>query len=431
MPFWDRIKYLFDFGDLDPDLGYIFPPLEPATKTASSGVTSGSGLSWDSLFGYLGSVGSAASGIASLFKSSSGGERSSDYTARMLNEFLQNPQRALSLYNKNTDLTNPFFQSLVKGMTGEGLTGSQLEMNHFNAEQAQLQRDWQEHMASTQFQRTTADMQAAGLNPALMYGGSASPASSGSGSAASGGTPSSTGIGAIAELIQAASQARLSRSASALNQSEAFKNIAEIRLINSKKVTEDTRPANIQASTESFKASAEQMRSAATLASEQAKTEEGRRYYIEMSSALNKASAEQIEALTPSIVALNEARTAAARASASLSLAHAAFQNGLLKRGMIEQIFQNIAADTYLKNKNAYRAYEEALEIIKRGYYTDEQRYYLSGKGSREEDLHEERWIRTLVDGIERIGSSYVLGTAKTPPANYIPYDPFSTSSSN
>ena len=154
--------------------------LNPAVKTASSGVTSGSSFldNLGNILGSFGGVGSAVSGIASLFKSKSGGERASDYSARMLNEFLQNPERAMSLYNKNTDLTNPYFQSMINGMTGQGLTGAQEQMNQFNAEQAALQRDWQEHMASTQFQRTTSDMQAAGLNPAMMYGGSASPATS-------------------------------------------------------------------------------------------------------------------------------------------------------------------------------------------------------------------------------------------------------------
>lgn len=64
----------------------------------------------------------------------------------------------------------------------------------FNALEAQKSRDWQERMASTNYQRAIADMEKAGLNPASLVGSSPSGAmvpSSASASAGAGGVAGS------------------------------------------------------------------------------------------------------------------------------------------------------------------------------------------------------------------------------------------------
>lgn len=72
--------------------------------------------------------------------------------------------------------------SLINGLIGRGLnqhlTGAQKEQNQFNAEQAEISRQFNLEQDSTKYQRSVADMQNAGLNPALAYGGVSSSASS-------------------------------------------------------------------------------------------------------------------------------------------------------------------------------------------------------------------------------------------------------------
>lgn len=71
----------------------------------------------------------------------------------------------------------------------------------YNAEQAQLQRDFEDRMSSTAYQRAVKDMQAAGLNPYAVYGG-ASPSSTPSGSSAhSGSSGSSSAYGNELKII--------------------------------------------------------------------------------------------------------------------------------------------------------------------------------------------------------------------------------------
>lgn len=69
----------------------------------------------------------------------------------------------------------------------------------FNAEQARLQREWEEHMRATAYQTAVKDMESAGLNPILAITGGGIQTGSGSGGAASVGLPQMSGAsGAMA-----------------------------------------------------------------------------------------------------------------------------------------------------------------------------------------------------------------------------------------
>ena len=86
------------------------------------------------------------------------------------------------------------------------LTGAQKEANQFthsenalardfNAEQARQQMEFQERMANTQYQRGVADMQAAGVNPALAYSQGGNVAPSGAAGSSSGASSVDPGRG--------------------------------------------------------------------------------------------------------------------------------------------------------------------------------------------------------------------------------------------
>lgn len=82
--------------------------------------------------------------------------------------------------------------------------------NQFSAQQAQIQRDWEQYMSNTSYQRAVADLKEAGLNPAMLYasGGQGASTPSGASASASRGGASMDVIGSIGHVINSINGAR-------------------------------------------------------------------------------------------------------------------------------------------------------------------------------------------------------------------------------
>lgn len=110
---------------------------------------------------------------------------------------------------------------------------SQAQADAFNAEQAQINRDWQMSMSSTAHQREVADLKAAGLNPIISAYGQG--ASTGSGATASStnqltgvlGNMAMSALNAVSSLSQA-QLANATQSLTAQKAADASKYVANV-----------------------------------------------------------------------------------------------------------------------------------------------------------------------------------------------------------
>ena len=126
--------------------------------------------------------------VANAKEKRSNDTRSMNLLTRFLawanNQF--NPQHDWFDYASMDNRMKGAANGIMNQITQENLTGAQQQMNAFNAEEAQKQREWEEMMSNTAYQRAVKDMQAAGVNPALaMSNGSASTPSGSSASSVS------------------------------------------------------------------------------------------------------------------------------------------------------------------------------------------------------------------------------------------------------
>lgn len=143
--------------------------------------------------------------------------------------------------------------SLLGGLIGKK---GQQQTNVANAQQAQLDRDFQERMSSTAHQREVKDLVAAGLNPILSAGGPG--ASTPGGAMATFGNPGEfmgRGVAGAGEAVARIPQMKLANEQ--INVAKATQN-----KLNSEAAVNAAQIPQIQASTEQSVASAGQLRQA-------------------------------------------------------------------------------------------------------------------------------------------------------------------------
>lgn len=138
------------------------------------------------------------------------------------------------------------------------------DTSEFNAEQAALNRSWQEKMSNTAYQRSMTDMRKAGLNPILAYqqgGASSGPGSSAQGVAAQMHNPGEAFArnNAISDAVEAYKKSKEAKLQDALItktlEETAVTEINKKLLRNSLKISDETLNDNINSARQGFETS--------------------------------------------------------------------------------------------------------------------------------------------------------------------------------
>ena len=257
------------------------------------------------------------------------------------------------------------------------------EQNEFNSNEAQVTREWNQQMDNTKYQRQVADMQAAGVNPALaMNGGVTTQATSNATASSGSGIPGGLDLSSVMEMAVQMSQLKLQKkltdSQVKLMQSQINKNNADANKTNKEtswidrlnsanidKIRADINQvwSNISVNDSTIELNGHKidMYDAQTgLFNSQMNTEEKKAQLLESQKAINDLTKQKMQILMPyvekyqkSIISLNEANTEkayqdayAAYASASNSLAQAALNEEIVSSDYYNKMGGKIDAET-------------------------------------------------------------------------------------
>lgn len=305
------------------------------------------------------------------------------------------------LYNNKTKTNNNMWGAIIGAATSAvaALASSisnrrfqkktMREQNEFNSNEAQITREWNQQMDNTKYQRQVADMQAAGVNPALaMSGGVTTQATSNATASSGSGIPGGLDLSSVMEMAVQMSQLKLRNKELKLQEklidSQANKNnadadktkketswIDQLNSANIDKIRADINQvwSNISVNDSTIELNGHKidMYDAQTgLFNSQMNTEQKKAQLYESQKAINDLTKQKMQILMPyveeyqrSIIALNKANTEkakqdaiAAYASASNSLAQAALAEDIVSSDYYEKMGGKIDAETGLIEEN-------------------------------------------------------------------------------
>lgn len=244
---------------------------------------------------------------------------------------------------------NSGLSSFANSLDQSALTGADVQQNEWNAQQAQIARDWDEEMY-LKYNSPSAlisQYRQAGLNPSLMYGQNVSgnmntsgPVASGSNSGGGldlGSLLSVFGLKSDIEMNKAGARQRTAEAVSQEIQNEDQKFFQEQRKRETEQRIKNLETANAEATQR-----IENLKKQNITEEERALLVKAQRLAQESVQTLNEAQAEQIRELLPHNKKLLEANSASARARAALDMAQAAYQNGLIDSGYINQLSRSL-----------------------------------------------------------------------------------------
>ena len=240
------------------------------------------------------------------------------------------------------------------------------EQNIFNQYEAQRAREWNQQMDSTKYQRTVADMRAAGVNPALaMQGGVTTQASSNATASAANVGPAQIDLSQVAQLAMQSKQlqiqdkladaeVRLKNADADLKEKDAkvrddYNNL----MMEGMKISNNLNESQIS----QIRANIGKIGEEVELLKKQAATEEERRYLTMAETSLRRTMERKTDqdiknmvALLPFQQALMSAQTEQAKANAAAQLVHASYEQGLIDYGYIGELVQSVYSDRTLKD---------------------------------------------------------------------------------